>query len=167
MTTVIDIDEAHCAVTYDSADPAEHGDLDRAVRNLAELRQARQTLADWELVLTEWIADALGRNTLTVDGVGTVEVKRGAQRKEWDIHSLLRMVLDSRRPPDTDTGEADPADDGHAVVKDEPVTVSPDLGRVLDVWNLGAPRTTALRDRGIDPDEFCATAPGKTSIVIN
>lgn len=165
MTTVIDINETHCAVTYDSSDPAEHADIDRAVRNLAELRQARQTLADWELVLVEFIADALGRNTLTVDGVGTVEVKRGAQRKEWDRRGLVRAVLDSRLPPSPD-GEVDPADAGHATVDGELVTTSPDLSRVLHVWNLGAPRTTALRDRGIDPDEFCATAPGKTSIVI-
>lgn len=167
MTVTIDLDELHCALVFDSHDPDEHGDLDRAVRDLAALRDARQALADWELVLTDWIADAVGRNTVTVDGVGTVEVKRGAARKEWDMHSLLRVVLDSRMAPDPATGEADPTDDGHAEVKGEAVTTSPDLSRVLHVWNLGAPRTTALRERGIDPDEFCATSPGRTSIVIN
>ena len=166
MTTVIDINETHCAVTYDSSDPAEHADIDRAVRNLAELRQARQTLADWELVLVEFIADALGRNTLTVDGVGTVEVKRGAQRKEWDRRGLVRAVLDSRRPPDPTTGEMVGSDSGRAVIDGEFLSCSQDLARVLDVWNLGAPRTTALRDRGIDPDEFATTSPGKTSVVI-
>jgi hypothetical protein len=167
MTVTIDLDELHCALVFDSHDPAEHGDLDRAVRDLASLRAARQALADWELVLTEFVADAVGRNTLTVDGVGTVEAKRGVSRKEWDIPSLLRVVLDSRMAPDPATGEADPTDDGHAEVKGEAVSTSPDLSRVLHVWNLGTPRVTALRDRGIDPDEFAATSPGRTSIVIN
>ena len=165
MTAVTQLDETHCAITYDSSDPAEHGDLDRAVRHLAELRNVTTTLKEWETVLVDWIADALGSNTITVDDVGTVEAKRGVTRKEWDRRALIRAVLDSRLPPSED-GEVDPADAGEAYVDGELVTCSPDLSRVLHVWNLGAPRVTALRDRGIDPDEFAATTPGRTSIII-
>ena len=37
---------------------------------------------------------------------------------------------------------------------DDGTDASP-LDKVLRVWNLGAPRVTALRDMGLDADEFC------------
>ena len=120
----------------------------------------------WEQVLVDWIADALGSNSITVDDVGTVEAKRGVTRKEWDRRALIRAVLDSRRAPDPTTGEMVGSDSGLAVIDGERISCSQDLARVLDVWNLGAPRVTALRERGIDPDEFAATTPGRTSIII-
>lgn len=157
----------HLSVSYASDDPIGHGDIDLAVTDLAQLREVRAALGDWELVLTEWVADYLGRNTLTVDGVGHVEVKRSTDRKKWDRRALVRAVLDSRRAPDPTTGELVGSDSGRAVIDDEFLSCSQDLGRVLDVWNLGTPRVTALRDRGIDPDEFCESSPGKTSVVIS
>ena len=156
MSATIDIDEIHCAVLYDSADPAEHGDIDRAVRDLAALRAARKALADWELVLADYLADALGRNTITVDGVGTVLVKHGAKRTEWDNDALHRAVVararDERRI-DPDTGE---------VIESEGEAV----GRVLADCARPSWRLTALRALGLDPDEYCATSPGRISVVI-
>ena len=165
MTAIVAIDTDNISVSYASADPDTHRDLDQAISDLHELRETVTALRMWEGVLTDWIADALGRNTLDLDGIGHIEVKHGANRKEWDRRALVRAVLDSRMPPHPDTGEMDPNDDGRAEVDGEAISVSPDLGRVLHVWNLGAPRVTALRERGIDPDEFCQATPGKTSVV--
>lgn len=166
MTASIEVQPDHLSLSYASDDPIDHLDLDRAIADLAELRSVRAALADWELVLETYIADSLGRNVTTVEGVGTVQVRYGTDRKAWATHDLLRAVLDSRMPPHPDTGEMDPNDDGRAEVKGDAVSVSPDLGRVLHVWNLGTPRITALRERGIDPDEFAETTPGKVTVTI-
>lgn len=163
---IVDQDHDHLSVSYASVDPIDHGDIDRAITELAELREIRSALADWEYLLTTYIADFMGRMTLTIDGVGHVEVKHGVDRKEWDRQGLIRAVLDSRRAPDPTTGEMVGSDSGRAVIGDEFLSCSQDLARVLDVWNLGAPRVTALRERGIDPDEFCTSSPGKVSVVI-
>lgn len=165
MTASIEVQPDHLSLSYASDDPIDHLDLDRAISDLAELRAVRAAIADWELVLETYIADSLGRNTTTVEGVGTVQVRYGTDRKEWATHDLLRAVLDSRMPADCN-GEAHPSDDGEATVKGETVRVSPDASRILAVWNLGTPRVTALRERGIPVDEFCTAAAGKVSVVI-
>lgn len=163
--TQITFTEAGLSLNYVSTRPVD--DLDQTVHDLAELRECISTLRSWEDVLTEWLSDALGRNGIEVEGVGHVEVKTGAKRTEWDRRELIRAVLDSRRRPDEETGELHSSDDGHAEVSGELISCSPDLSRVLDVWNLGQPRVTVLRERGIQPDEFCHVAPGKVSVVIS
>jgi hypothetical protein len=162
--TQITFTEAGLSLNYVSTRPVD--DLDQTVHDLAELRECISTLRSWEDVLTEWLSDALGRNGIEVEGVGHVEIKRGTDRKEWDKVPLLRMVLDSRRRIGDD-GELDIRDTGNALVGGEELSCSPDLSRVLDVFNLPAPRVTALKDRGIDPDEFCASSPGKITVVIS
>lgn len=136
-----------------------------AVGDLAQLRAVKDALKMWEHELEGWISDALGRNETDVEGVGHVQVKRGANRTEWDKPMLLRALLDSHRPP-TGDGELDPTDDGHATIDTEQFSCSPDLSRVLDCFNLPSPRVTALRDRGIDPDELATVTAGKVSVVI-
>lgn len=165
MTASVEVQPDHLSLSYASSDPAEHLDIETALRDLADLREIRTALGDWEHMLTEWVADYLGRNTITVEGVGTAQVRYGTDRKEWATHDLLRAVLDSRMKPNAD-GEVHPTDDGAAEVKGEPVTVSPDAARILHVWNLGTPRITALRERGIPVDEFCTSTPGKVSVTI-
>lgn len=166
MTASVEVLPDHLSVSFASDDPADHLDIERALRDLKELRDIRTALGDWEHLLTEWVADYLGRNTIDLEGIGHVEVKHGTDRKEWDRRELLRAVLDSRQTPSED-GEANPCDDGFALVGGEELSCSPDLSRVLDCWNLGAPRVTALRERGIDPGEFCTSIPGKVTVVLS
>jgi hypothetical protein len=94
------------------------------------------------------LAEDMPEKRMTVMDVGTFEVHRKADRKSWAKDDLLRVVLDSR-VVDPITGE----------VREET-----DLDRVLDVYNLPAPRTTALKARGIDADEFCEVQYGKLTI---
>ena len=96
------------------------------------------------------LADDMPEKRMTVMGVGTFEKHRKADRKALDKDDLLRVVLDSR-VVDPETGE----------VRDE----TP-LDKVLDVWNLPAPRTTALKARGIDPDEFCTVEYGHLTLQV-
>jgi hypothetical protein len=129
--------------------------------DLGEALVVWQTLADAVKTLGEArddagndLAEDMPEKRLTVMGVGTFEVHRKSDRKSWDKDDLLRVVLDSRlEVPDPVTGEF--------TVKDES-----QLQKVLDVWNLPAPRTTALKARGIDPDEFCEVQYGKLTLQV-
>lgn len=80
-----------------------------------------------------------GSKQFDVGGLGTFTVRKRKDRKTWDKERLLADVLDSRLV-DEETGE----------VADE----TP-LDRVTSVWNLGTPRLSALRARGLNPDHYC------------
>jgi hypothetical protein len=131
-------------------------DVDRAVADLAQLRAIKAALSDWDRELCEWIGDALGRNQTDVDGVGHVEVKRGAARKEWDSDALIRLVIAKgrdERKVDVETGE---------VLESEGEAV----GRALMECARPNWRVTALRARGIDADEYCSTSPGRVNVIL-
>ena len=150
---MIDLSDVSCTVDFSST--VTPFDIDRAVADLAELREIRKGLADWESELTVWISEAIGRNTITVDGVGEVQVRQATDRKAWDHDALYRLVIararDERRM-DAETGEYE--SEGEAV------------GRALMECARPSWRVTALRDRGIDPDEYAESSSGKTSVVI-
>lgn len=113
-----------------------------AVLSVAELRSVlAEVLADLQAHAVDLMRDA-DTKTYDVPDIGRFERMGSRERKSWDKEALLSAVLDSRMPVDPDTGEVDDAD-------------QTPLSRVLHVFNLPAPRTTALRERGIDPDEFC------------
>lgn len=97
--------------------------------------------------LDNLLGDALGTYETTVPGIGVVRRHKRKARTKWDKDLLMRDVADSRVF----------ARDG--TMKDE----SP-LDKVLHVWNLGAPRTTALKERSLDADNYCAVEerPGWT-----
>ena len=76
---------------------------------------------------------------VTVQGIEWGRSKPPPSRTGWRKEELLEAVLDSRLV-DPDTG---------AIADESP------LERVLHVWNLGEPRSTALAKRGLNGDEFC------------
>jgi hypothetical protein len=114
----------------------------------AMLEEANRALSAARTALADKLARALPDKRVTVEGVGTFEMHAGKKRTKWDKEALLSAVLDSRLV-DTETGE---------LLDETPV------GKVLTVWNLGVPRTTALKARNIDPDEFCETEPAPWSL---
>lgn len=106
----------------------------------AAIEEARKNLAVVAHDLEQKLAKVMPKQ-LVVDGAGTFECHKKKARTAWDKDDLLRAVLDTRLV-NKDTGE----------VKEE----TP-LEKVLAVFNLPSPRLTALRDRGLDPDEYCHT----------
>jgi hypothetical protein len=89
------------------------------------------------------LAEDMPEKMMVLEGVGVFEKHLKKNRTKWAKDDLLRVVLDSRiEEPDPDTGE-------FRVREETP------LEKVLDVYNLPSPRTTALKARGIDADEFC------------
>lgn len=151
MTTV-----AGQAITYDDRLHVEaewvinDDSVTDMVRTLHELRETMRALKEFDGALTDAIAAEMRYGVpIDIDGVGRAEVRRGKQRTRWDKESLRRAVLDSRL-----------ANEDGEIVDESP------LDKVEHVWNLGQPRVTALRDRGIDPDEFCEAVPGKVTVTI-
>jgi len=106
---------------------------------LRDLAKFRMNISELMAQVEKVILEKSGDKSFMVHGFGEVEIKRRTKRTAWDRDALLSAVLDSRLVDPT-SGE----------VHDE----TP-IEKVLDVWNLGAPRVTALRERGLQPDEFC------------
>jgi hypothetical protein len=106
---------------------------------LVAIRDVRASLAITAGRLEKELASASGEKRFTVEGLGEFEVKGNVRRVKWDREELLRAVMDSRLVNEA-TGE---------------ITDETPVDKVLQVWNLGAPRVMALRARGLDPDEFC------------
>lgn len=123
----------------DAAREQTEGTLESDLIALQILEDCRRDLATICADLTNRLAEAMPFR-MTIPGLGVVERHKKKARTAWEKDDLLRAVLDSRIV------------DEDGVVKDE----TP-LDRVLHVWNLGAPRTTALRARRLDPDDFAHT----------
>lgn len=124
--------------------------VDQAAAVYVHLADVQRELAVVMSLLTHGFAETLGERETTIDGLGTLRRRGKKDRTAWQKDDLLRAVLDSRLV-DKSTG----------FISEE----SP-LDKVLAVWNLPAPRTTALRERGIDPDEFCHSEWGGWTIEV-
>lgn len=151
MTTITQADSLVMQVhdTINQLDIDRIADLptDMALTCWSILEDAHRILAQVRSQLTGLVAEKMGEHQRTVEGVGTFIRHMRKDRTRWEKDDLLRAVLDSRLPVDPTTGELAPEDQ------------SP-LAKVLHVWNLPAPRTTALKARGLDADEFCHVERG-------
>lgn len=114
-------------------------------RWLLTVRELRRDLADIEQLSADACGALMDSHTEIVDGLGAVTRHSRKSRTAWEKDpdtkrpTLLRVVEDLR-VVDKTTGE-----------------VVPSLEKVLRVWNLAQPRTTVLREWGIDADQFCQT----------
>lgn len=125
-------------------------DETEALTAWAILEDANRVLAQVRSMLVGPIAEKMGDRQVVIDHVGVFVRHVKKDRTQWAKDDLLRAVLDSRLV-DKKTGE---------VVDESP------LDKVVAVWNLGAPRTTALKARGIDADEFCHVEKGGYTIEV-
>lgn len=139
MTAGPDVQIAFEAINDLDVDAIAALPLDCALTAYSMLEDARRILAQVCSQLPNLIAPNMGEKQVTVEGVGTFVMHGKKNRTQWEKDALLSAVLDSRLI-DPKTGE----------VADE----TP-LAKVLHVYNLPAPRTTALKARAIDADQFC------------
>ncbi len=100
-------------------------------------------------------ANLLPEKKVLVDGFGVVE-RRTAQTRKWQSDELLMDVC--RRVLDPDgTGEIQPS----AVM--ELISV---LKRIMPITGSLGWRVTALKEQGIDPDDYSEVSWGRKSIQI-
>jgi hypothetical protein len=121
--------------------PLASADLERHARWLVKVRNIRRALADVEKDLEDATAKRMTGKTEVIDGIGVLSRHERKSRTAWDKEALRMSVLDSRLVNEA-TGE---------IVDEAPVD------KILAVWNLGAPRVTALKARRLNPDDFCKT----------
>jgi hypothetical protein len=119
------------------------GHDDVSVGDLADLlrviRDAKRNLSDVERSVENRLGAEMHSFRETITGVGTIERHARKSRTQWKKEELLHDVLDTVMVNE-DTGE---------IIDETP------LDKVLHVWNLGQPRTTALKERSLHPDEYC------------
>lgn len=94
--------------------------------------------------------------SVEVEGVGILQAKKGGERKGWDHEGLIRVVTamgrDERRI-DKESGEPLESE-ADAIVR-----------ALVECAGIRDWRTTKLRARGIDPDEFCSVTWGPAKVV--
>lgn len=130
---------------------------------LAQVRGARERLLTMERDLERETAKAMSSDLLMVDGQFRVERRRSKDRTAWDHDSWTR---DARRNVLRRRGVLGAAGvvtkDGEVVE----VSLSELLSDVEAIHGKGAPRVGAMRDLGLDPDDYCETKSGHPRVNI-
>lgn len=139
---------------------ADSGDYEELIRGLVPLQALLRELRDLDTYAKEKTAEVLPERVVTVEGVGTVQRRAGSMRRKWDSEELLRrLVFQTLADPDTGELRARDAlgavDEVYRLVLDV-MPVTPSMG-----W-----RTTALKARGFDPDEWCEATQGKPTVQV-
>lgn len=150
MTAHAAVMVVHDAVNNIDLDAIEALPEPEALACWSILEDANRVLQQVRSELTRRVAVKMEDRQVVVDNVGTFVRHIKKDRRKYDTDSLVRVVLDSRLV-DEATGE---------------ITDETPLDKVRHVWNLGSPRVTALRARGIDVDEFCESERGGYTIEV-
>ena len=139
----------------------DQDDYEALIELLVEVREWRRQLGDLEREIEGAAIEHLPARKVDVVGVGVVELRTGAKRKKWDSEALVsRLVRDALYDPAT--GEARHA----SVAESVDAAVAAVTACAPFTGSMGW-RAGALRDHGIDPDEWCESAPGRKTIQIH
>ncbi|MDQ3573657.1 MAG: hypothetical protein M3404_01850 [Actinomycetota bacterium] len=140
----------------------EEAGVGALARQLADLRQLRQTLSALEHELEAALAKQLGGGDHPVEGVGTLTVRRGAARKRWDSPRLVAVVA-ARAADEYGLGP-----DGEPLppaVLAERVAI--ELAKCCGADRPSSPwRVTELDKRGIEAKRFFESEGGRMSVQI-
>lgn len=138
---------------------AEAGDLDALASGLAQLEPILRDLRDLARAIEDDVARLMPAKTVEVPGVGVLERRKGTDRRAWDWPSLLPLLIRAYVDPD---GTGEMPDAGEVVARMRELIVD-----VIGVTPSKGPRVRQLRELGLDPDEWCESSPGRTSVQIH
>jgi len=130
------------------AELAEQGEWGRLAAGLAALRTLRRDLSELERAVEQDVARLIPSKAEFVDGVGTLTVATDVRRSQWKTDDLAVMVVARAM----EAGEC-----GH------PMDV---VKLILAGAQVSGWRVTWMRERGLDPDEFCETEFGRKTVRI-
>lgn len=114
------------------------------VRLLVAIRETRSNLSTLTHRIERELLAVMGDRRFVVEGVGEVICRKATKRTKWDHHALMMRVVAralDERILDASSGEYE--SEGSAVA------------RVMEACARPNWRVTALRELGIDPDEWC------------
>ena len=125
---------------------------------LYRLRAQRRDIADRERDVEKRLADLMDTDSVNLDDRVTLQRRRGSKRTKWETDSILSHLRTVSRFNTEDGSEVDPVT--HIEQFDRALRECAPLTPSLS-WRAGA-----LREWGIDPDEFCASEPGRVSVSV-
>jgi hypothetical protein len=134
------------------------GDVAGIAALLSTLRRCRTTLGFIESEAEGALARVMPEKIVIIDGVGVLERRSGKKRTAWD-HRRVAFLLAARvadRRVDPDTGEVMPPGVLAGAVTEEILGCAG-----ISYWRVGA-----LRDRNLDPSDYCEENPGRPSVQI-
>lgn len=121
---------------------------------LLGLREVRQGIATAEAYVERAAGQAMRSDLLVVDSAFTAERRKGRDRKEWQHDDVAHAVVQSALVDPT-TGELIGDVDTAWKVRDA------FLNAARPEW-----RIRPLQSMGIDPDDYCISSPGRTTVAV-
>jgi hypothetical protein len=137
----------------------EAADLDKLAIGLSAIRTLIGDLRMLADATEANVVELMPQRRYEIEGLGTLERRKGTDRKAWEWESLWPLLVRPTLDPDG-TGE----------LPDLPTTVASLTSLTQEVIGLTPskqPRVTALRAMGVDPDDWCEVSPGRTSVQIH
>jgi len=128
---------------------AEAGDLEALAHGYAELDQFVRAARDVRNHAEDHIARLMPSRVVNLGDEVTLERHQGTVRRQWQSVELLRHLVGGQLV-DAATGED---------VTDRLVACLPLTGSLG--WRAGA-----LRDHGVDPDQWCETSPARPTVSV-
>lgn len=133
-------------------------DLHTQADALSRLREHRRAVSDLERDVEQRIAAGMGQDIINLGDDVVLERRRGTKRTKWQSEQVLAQLgIQARVDAD---GVVQPPD-GQFTRLYEAVQDCCPLTASLS-WRAGA-----LRERGIDPDEFCESAAGRVAVAVS
>lgn len=133
---------------------AQDPDTESACLLLLDLREARKALHDLEATVEAEAAQRHRGRELRFEGY-VAEFRGGRRPADWQLGELTWRLIQPWAV-DQQTGEVDPI----TAVKLDAVRE-----RLLEAYAV-TPRTTKLREFGIDPDEFCTYVDSRRTVTV-
>ncbi len=112
---------------------------------LSAIRGLRAGLKPFEDRVERDLMETAGSKRFVVEGLGEVQIRKSVKRTQWDNDALAQVVVAyalDERVLDEESGEYESAFQA--------------VARVLMECARPSWRIIPLRDRGIDPDEYCS-----------
>jgi hypothetical protein len=126
---------------------------------LYRLRAQRRDIADRERDVEKRLADLMDTDSVNLDDRVTLQRRRGSKRTKWQTDEIVAHLRTVSRFNTEDGSEVDPVThlEQFARALKECAPLTPSLS-----WRAGA-----LREWGIDPDEYASVEPGRVSVQVH
>jgi len=155
--TTLHLGRLHRSLEWLAVNEPEINDMAELAGFLDRLRSHKREVTDLERIIEQRLAEAMSQDIVNLDDDVVIERRRGTKRTRWQSEAVLAQLgIQARVDAD---GVVQPPDEQftrlyEAVQECCPLTASLS-------WRAGA-----LRERGIDPDEYAATEPGRVSVAV-
>lgn len=146
QTALLDVDDLRQQLAQDG----DWLSLAIGLKNMTELKNQLTVVLQ---AIEKDIYELMPEKKQVIQGLGTLE-KRRSNTKKWESERLLRDIVKDRLY--NEDGEVHPGTMALIETLEKVLPITASLG-----W-----RTTALKEQGFDPDEYCDVTWGRQTISI-